>query len=143
MSIVVDANVIVALILPLTYSEIASQRFAAWKNTGRSLAAPLLIQYEVVAVLRKAVVGGWLTSKQAEEAGSEALTLGVDFAQPTVELHKRALFWAERLGQSKSYDTQYIALAEQLRAELWTADRRLANGASQQGIDWVKWIGAE
>ena len=32
-------------------------------------------------------------------------------------------------------------LAEELGAELWTADRRLVNGAHQAGVIWARWIG--
>ncbi|HSR30541.1 MAG TPA: type II toxin-antitoxin system VapC family toxin [Anaerolineae bacterium] len=60
---------------------------------------------------------------------------------PPVHLHERALRWADRLGHSKAYDAHYLALAEQEGIELWTADRRLANGAQQAGAHWVHWIG--
>jgi predicted nucleic acid-binding protein len=33
--------------------------------------------------------------------------------------------------------------AEQEGAELWTADKRLANGARQAGVSWVHWIGQD
>lgn len=52
-----------------------------------------------------------------------------------------AFDWAEKLGQSKAYDSFYLALAETLRAPLWTADRRLANAARQIGISWVHAVG--
>ena len=60
---------------------------------------------------------------------------------PTANLHERALRWAEVLGHSRAYETHYLALAEQEGIELWTADRRLANGAQQVCAHWVRWIG--
>ena len=62
---------------------------------------------------------------------------------PSPELHDRAWYWAGRLNQSKTYDAQYVALAELERADFWTADRRLVNGARQAGAGWVHWIGEE
>ena len=71
----------------------------------------------------------------------EMQTLRIHYLAPSPELHLRAWYWADRLNHSKTYDAQYVALAELERADLWTADRRLANGARQVGAGWVHWIG--
>ena len=63
------------------------------------------------------------------------------FSIEGLRLHERALRLAAELGHAKTYDAHYLALAKELRVELWTADRRLANGARTIGIDWVRWIG--
>jgi predicted nucleic acid-binding protein len=60
MSVVVDANLIAALVLPLPYSDQATRKITAWNRAGVELLAPLLLEYEVAAILRKAVVAGWL-----------------------------------------------------------------------------------
>ncbi len=54
-----------------------------------------------------------------------------------------ALTWAERLGQTKAYDAFYLALAEGLSAEFWTADKRLARRARHAGADFVRLLGKE
>jgi predicted nucleic acid-binding protein len=141
MSLVIDANLLAAVVLPLPYSEQATWRIMAWKRAGVELLAPLLLEYEIAAILRRAVVAQWLTTDLAVEAIDRVLTLRIRCLPPALHLHERALHWAERLGHSKAYDAHYLALAEQERAELWTADRRLANGAQQAGADWVHWIG--
>lgn len=105
------------------------------------LVAPVLLEYEIAAILRKAVVAQWLTTDLALEAVGEILALNVRCVAPTAYLHQRALRWAYRLGHSKAYDAHYLALAEQEGIELWTADRRLADGAQQAGVHWVHWIG--
>ena len=56
-------------------------------------------------------------------------------------LYHAALDWADKLRQSKAYDAAYLALAESLNAEFWTADQRLVNATRALNIDWVKWIG--
>lgn len=141
MSIVVDANIIAALVLPLPYSPQAAERIAAWKQAGTELIAPVLLEYEITAILRKAVVSQWLTDDLAREALAEILHLDIQCTMPTSELHLSALRWADGLGQAKTYDAHYLALAEQEGIALWTADRRLANGAQQVGAHWVHWIG--
>jgi predicted nucleic acid-binding protein len=141
MSAVIDANLIAALVLPLPYSDQATQKIVDWKRAGFELLAPVLLEYEIAAILRKALVAQWLTTDLALEAIGKILTLNLQCLAPTAHLHERALRWAERLGHSKAYDAHYLALAEQKGIELWTADRRLANGAQQAGAHWVHWIG--
>lgn len=141
MSVVIDANLIAAVALPLPYSERAAKRMATWKQTGIELLAPVLLEYEVVAILRKAVVAGWLTTDLAVDATKRILALDIRCVRPTPGLHENALRWADRLGHAKAYDAHYLALAEQESTELWTADQRLVNGAQRAGAHWVHWIG--
>ncbi len=141
MNLVVDANLVVALFVPLPYSDAASRRMTSWQRTHTELFASLLLEYEVSTVLRKAIVAGLMTTQQARDALGEISALGIQCLPPTLELHNRALYWADRLGRSKAYDACYMALAEQMRCELWTADRRLTNNARQSNVTWVHWIG--
>jgi predicted nucleic acid-binding protein len=141
MSVVVDANVIAAMVLPLPYSSQATQQVAAWRGSGSDLLAPVLLEYEIAAVLRKAVVARWLTTELATETMGKILSLNIRCMSPTIQLHERALHWAARLGHTKAYDAHYLALAEREGVALWTADRRLVNGARQICADWVHWIG--
>jgi len=118
MGVVVDASLVAAIILPLPYSDQVARSIAIWQRAGQALLAPLLLEYEVAAVLRD-----------------------IHCLPPTVRLHEQALRWAQRLGHSKTYDAHYLAVAEQEQVDLWTADRRLVNGARQAGVPWVHWIG--
>ncbi|MBI5304229.1 MAG: hypothetical protein HY868_19005 [Chloroflexi bacterium] len=68
MKIVVDANIALALVMPLAYSEQAHRQFAIWVKDSTELVAPTLWSYEVVASLRKAVATKWLTPERAESA---------------------------------------------------------------------------
>jgi len=140
-SVVIDANLIAAIVLPLPYSERAAKRMTTWKQADTELVAPLLLEYEVVAILRKAVVAEWLTTDLAVDAMKRILALDIRCVRPTPGLHEKALLWAERLGHTKAYDAHYLALAEQESTELWTADQRLVNGAQRAGAHWVHWIG--
>jgi hypothetical protein len=46
-----------------------------------------------------------------------------------LQLHSRALELAGRLGQGATHDSHYLALAETLECDLWTADQRFRRAA--------------
>ncbi|MBN1666906.1 MAG: type II toxin-antitoxin system VapC family toxin [Anaerolineales bacterium] len=137
MKIVLDANLIAALVLPLAYSEAATTRILAWKHRQITLAAPALWRYEVKTVLRKALVAGTLPADQVDIALEQIWAIHIEDVLATFELQQQALAWAERLGQSKTYDSAYLAAAQALQSEFWTADRRLAQSAQHAGATWV------
>ncbi len=139
--IVVDANLCVALVIPLPYSEAAAEKWLAWETERVSLYAPFLWEYEVVSALRKAILAGLINRDETENALQRLLILGVETVPPDVELHRSALRWSERIGQPVAYDGQYLALAEALQADLWTADKRLINVLENQNLTWLHWIG--
>jgi predicted nucleic acid-binding protein len=141
MSIVVDANLIVSLVIPLPYSGRAAQLFKEWKRSNVELFAPLLLEYEMTSALRKAVVSGILKTEEAHKALEQVSRLGIVFVPASAALHARALWWAEQIRQPAAYDAQYLALAEQQGAEFWTADRRLAETSKSMGVTMVHWIG--
>ncbi|MBN1579392.1 MAG: type II toxin-antitoxin system VapC family toxin [Anaerolineae bacterium] len=140
-NIVVDANVVAALVLSLPYSDQVASKMLAWKQVDVTLLAPFLLEYEVSTALRRAVVAGLLEAEVAMQMLDHVLALNIQCLHPTFDLHRRAMWWAAQLGYNKTYDAHYLAAAEQMQAELWTADRRLVNAARQLDIDWVKWIG--
>jgi predicted nucleic acid-binding protein len=141
MRIVLDANIVAALIIPLPYSDQAAHRMMDWQETGTGLFAPTVLEYEMVTVLRKAVVAEMITADEAADAIPSLLGLNIETVALTQSLHDNALRWTERLNQTVATDAQYLALAEQLGVGFWTADRRLVNGARQVGASWVHWIG--
>jgi len=137
MNIVLDANLIASLAIPLPYSEAATAQLLAWKRQGVALFAPSLWSYEVSTVLRKAVVMGYLPASQLDAVLAQIWGINIQEISANLELYQKTLTWAERLGHSKTYDSAYLATAESLQAAFWTADRRLARAALQAGITWV------
>ncbi len=135
--LVVDANIALALVIPVPYSDQASGRFASWAESLTPLAAPSLFGYEVTSGLRKAVSLGVLMQERAMSALEAVFSLGIRELTSTPELHRAALTWADRLGQTVAYDASYIAAAESVAAPFWTADRGLYNAARAAGADWV------
>lgn len=137
---VIDANVGVALALATLYSPAVLAHVASWREQGDSLYVPTLWQYEVASVLRKSIVARVIQPGEALEALDALMNLDLIQVPPTAETHRRALAWAERLKQGAAYDAQYLAVAEQLAAEFWTADRRLLERARQVGASWVRHV---
>ncbi|GIV64813.1 type II toxin-antitoxin system VapC family toxin [Bellilinea sp.] len=143
MAVVIDANLTLALFLSLPYTEQAYRLMDHLRERQSVLSAPLLWEYECLKGFHRAVRLGVLRPQDAVEYMYDLLALEIERVAPTVEIHQAALRWAERLGQSKAYDAQYVALAEQLKAELWSADQRLIQSLKEQGISWAHWIGEE
>ena len=143
MRIVIDANLALALILPLPYSLPAARQMERWKRARIVLHAPALWGYEVVSGLRKAVFDRAISPEGAQDGLRSLWSLNVVQVSQTPGLAAATLRWAETLGRRVAYDAAYLALAENLGVELWTADGALARNVRQQGVNWVRWVGSE
>ena len=141
--VVIDANIGLALVVNLPYSQAAELKFTAWREDDVAVAAPSLWWYEVVSSLRKAAQAGLLSVSETVAALDDLSALGILTIDAALETHRAALGWAERLKQFAAYDAQYLALAEKLGAEFWTADKRLTQNAQRLGVSWVRWLGVE
>ena len=116
--IVVDASVLaVALGDDGTDGRRARSRLA-----DDALAAPELIDLEVVSVWRRHVGAKLMTARRAAVALSDLEVLPLQRVSHRPML---ARIWQLRHGVSP-YDAAYVALAEALDAVLVTADRRLS-----------------
>ncbi len=123
----VDANLVVRMVTSRTYGRPVYDLWRQWRQTGYRPAAPTLMFYEVSNALRRYVAQGTLPPQDADESLEAALGIRL-FGDP--DLHRRALSLAEQLALPAAYDAHYLALAERLNAEFWTADRRLVRTVS-------------
>ena len=139
--IVIDANLCIALVIPLPYSEAAAKQWLFWETSRVQIYAPLLWEYEIVSALRKAIAIRLISKKEAENSFQRLWGLGVEHITPDPDLHRSALLWAERTNQTVAYDGQYLALAETLQADFWTADKRLFDSLKTKKLAWMHWIG--
>jgi predicted nucleic acid-binding protein len=140
MKVVPDSNLIVALVLTLPYTSASRRKMQQWQEQNVELVVPALWSYEVVWTIRKAIVLRGLSTEKALAALQYILSLRIQEVPPTPALHQLALEWAVRLNQIVAYDAAYLALAESVGAEFWTADQRLADAAINSGASWVHYI---
>ena len=134
---VIDANATLGLFLRLPYSQEVDHWLQTWQGEEARLVVPTLWEYECLTGLRRAVTLKLISAQDVERMASDLLALEFHRVAPTLELHKSALLWAERIGQLKVYDAHYLALAENLSAEFWTADKRLFHTLQELGVSWV------
>ncbi len=107
-----------------------------WHRVGRRLVAPTLLYYEVGNALHRYERAGLLSPAEVADLLDIALSLDITL-YGNADLHRQALALAERLGLPAAYDAHYLALAERLNAEFWTADRRLASAVASR-MPWVR-----
>ncbi len=140
--IVLDANLALYALNPSApEQECVLGLFDRWRDEGRVLIAPSLWRLEVTSGLRKLAAAGILTSAEAQTLLDLFLSWDVEVDTDDPELLREAYLWAERIGDRVIYDSLYLALAERLGAEFWTADKRLVNSARQVGADFVRFLG--
>ena len=130
----VDANLVIRLVVDPA-DEAVRSLWGRWDSEGRQLAAPTLLPYEVANALYRYQKLGYIGAAAVELAFKAALSLPLKLhGKP--ELHWRALALADRFSLPAAYDAHYLALAELLEGEFWTADGGLAR-AVQSSLDWV------
>jgi predicted nucleic acid-binding protein len=130
----VDANLVVRLIIDPS-DEAIRRLWEQWDDERQRLAAPSLLYYEVTNALYRYRQQGLMSASSTSLALQAALALPLHLHGDT-GLHQRALDLAERFSLPAAYDAHYLALAEWLGAEFWTADHRLVQ-AVQPDLAWV------
>ena len=130
----VDANLVMRLVADPA-DEPIHYLWERWDSERRQLAAPTLLYYEVANALYRYHKLGYLSAFSVQLAFSAALALPLELhGEP--DLHWRALDLAEKFSLRAAHDAHYLALAELLEGEFWTADGRLARTV-QSSLPWV------
>lgn len=138
--VVIDASVAVKWLVREAHSVEALELVASWATTGVTLVAPYLMPAEVANALHKRVVSEELSVAAASRQIELLVASGVELIE-TPSLHVRALAIASELNQQAAYDSHYLALAEELDCELWTADARFYRAAAP-AVDRIRLLGA-
>ena len=133
--IVVDASLAVKWLLPEEFSTEARALFSQWASQQVRMVGVHLLPMEVANTLHRRSV-----------SAGDATRLMANFLRYGVELicdpafHARAIELASELRQGAVYDAHYLALAESLGCEMWTADRRFHRIAADASYP-VHWVG--
>ena len=124
--IVIDASVVIEILLQTDDGIAIAGRLL---ESERTLHAPHLLDVEVAQVLRRYVARGELRAERARQA------LDVLAVFPVTRYSHEPLLeriWGLRENLT-AYDAAYVALAEGLRAPLFTRDRHLATAPGVGG----------
>jgi predicted nucleic acid-binding protein len=125
---VVDASVAVKWVIPEVMSDAADRI----RGGDDELLAPDLLLIEVANVLWQKTTAKEISAREADTALGLLSESGIDL-RPSAPLLPRALELARRLGHPV-YDCLYLALAEQARATVVTADQRLLHKTRRLAI---------
>ena len=137
--VVVDASLAFKWLVKEERSDEARAIARSWEGRGVQTAAPHFMPVEVANALHRRVTRNEMSVEEAVGLAESLLASGIELRDPP-DLYGRALELASRLEQGAVYDAHYLALAEALDCELWTADETFFRAASPV-VDNVRWIG--
>jgi predicted nucleic acid-binding protein len=122
--LVVDASVAVAAChTPMGFATLR----------GHELVAPQLMLIEASSVLHEMAWREEITKPRAETMLGRLLKAPVKIRMPA-DLIRSAWRVADELGWAKTYDAQYVALAQILNCRLVSVDERLLRGVARLDI---------
>ena len=137
--VVVDASLAFKWLVREEHTDKALAILREWLDEEVTPAAPHLLPFEVSNALHKRVTRGELSIEGAVDLIGNLLTSKIELHQPW-NLHGKALEMASQFGQAAAYDAHYLALAESLGCDLWTADERFYQSVAADA-GRVHWIG--
>lgn len=111
-----------------------------WKRQKTQLVAPSHLAFEVTSVLRNLVYLQAISQEIGEGSFKYFRTIKVKL-YTRLDLFPLAWRLAKEFNRPTTYDTSYLALAQMLNCDFWTADKRLYNAVKDK-LSWVKWIGS-
>lgn len=137
-TVCVDASVILRYVLQPENASI-QKLWQSWMEDEVSLVAPSLLFYEVTNALYQQQRNKILSTETIWETLELSLELPIALINEA-NLHLKAREIAMRYNLPATYDAHYLALAEWMDIELWTADQRLVNTLKPFKVKWVKGI---
>ena len=110
-----------------------------WEQAAEEFVSTTFLQLEATSVLRNQVFRQNLTQDEGEEAIETFRALPIRY-YPMERFLGPAWDVAKRVNAPRLHDMIYIALAEAISCDLWTADRRLVRLLAPHS-PLANWIG--
>lgn len=133
MPIVVDSNVLIVLTSGDPRQSIARHHLDQWVMAGEELHAPALLPYEVANAFARLVATRASSEERIRDAWRDFRTIRITYHEFRDD-GERTIAIAQRLRRQNAYDASYLALAERLRADVWTFDGPLYRNAVGSGF---------
>jgi predicted nucleic acid-binding protein len=132
LTIVLDSNVAVALALDAKRGPVIEERLRAWEGAKEDLHAPSLFRFEVANALTRSIAAEKIDAADAKVAWQRIVAI-------EISLHglvdgPAVIAVAGKLKRESAYDAAYVALAQELDAELWTLDGPLCRNATSADL---------
>ena len=137
--VVVDASVAVKWLIEEEDSDRAISLARLWAGDGIQPVAPYLMPFEVSNALHRRVTAGEMEVDEAASLMDQLSSMDIELHHPR-NLQGRALHLANQLGQRMTYDAHYLALADALGCDFWTADHQFYRVArpTARNIRWIR-----
>jgi predicted nucleic acid-binding protein len=132
LTVVLDSNLAVALVLDAERAPAIEECFRAWEGAGEAMHAPSLFRFEVANALTRNIAAGKIDAADAKAAWQRIVAI-------EISLHSlvdgpAVIAVAGKLKRESAYDAAYVVLAQELDAELWTLDGPLARNAASVAL---------
>lgn len=134
----VDASLAVIWLLRVEQDYYADDLRRQWQADGVEMIGPPMFHSEVTSVLREEVYFKRLSQEEGEEAFSLYSGIPIRIVND-IMIYRLAWELARQYNLPRTYDMQYLAVAELSDCELWTLDRKLVNAV--HGNKRVRWVG--
>jgi len=132
LTVVLDSNVAVVLTLDTERAPAIEERLRVWRESEEALHAPSLFRFEVANALTRNIAAGKIDSSDAKIAWQRIAAMEISLHGLTDGPSVIAV--ARKLKRENAYDASYIALAQELDAELWTLDGPLFRNAAESDL---------
>jgi len=136
--VIIDASVAIKAILPNPLQKHCLTLVQTFVEVQP--AAPALWVYETTSAISKAVHFDQLTESEGRQALEQVDALGMQIFVSDIDQNRSAFDWTRRLKRASAYDSFYLALAQTLDCNFWTADKRLFNALKDSRLEWAHWV---
>ena len=138
----VDASIAIKLLVDEPDSVDAMAQWETWVRSGTMVYAPRLFVWECANAVRRAVVQGRLPADEAVAALQRLTGIDVDLVNVEDDVIHVYQNFVAKYDMPAMYDATYLAVADMLGCELWTADKRLYRTVGH-ALPWVVPFGFE